>query len=169
MINYAFYRTKYGFGGLISEGNKLLRVYLPTGEKNGLEKKIKKDFPTAKPATSVKKGPIAGIFNELERYFQGENISFTCELDLSKLTDFEQRILKAARSIPHAETRSYDWVAREAGFPEAFRAAGSVLGKNPWPIIVPCHRVVKSDGSLGGWSGEPGWKERLQQLEKSGC
>jgi methylated-DNA-[protein]-cysteine S-methyltransferase len=167
MINYAFYRTKYGPGSLVFNDDKLLRAYLPQETKSELENGIKKEFPLAEQAISNGESLTARLARDLERYFRGENITFTCALDFSKLTDFEQNVMRATLTIPFGETRSYGWVASVAGFPKAHRAAGSALGKNPWPIIVPCHRVVKSDGSLGGWSGEPGWKERLQQLEKN--
>ena len=83
-----------------------------------------------------------------------------------KLTPFTWKVLKAALKIPLGQTRSYQWVARAAGKPKAVRAAGQALKKNPFPLIVPCHRVVHENGSLGGYAGGKKRKEALLVLEK---
>jgi O-6-methylguanine DNA methyltransferase len=86
------------------------------------------------------------------------------------LTKFELSVLGAALEIPFGETRSYQWIARRIGKPRAVRAVGSALRKNPWPLIIPCHRVIKSDGSLGKYAGKDnGRKKRLIALEKGIC
>jgi O-6-methylguanine DNA methyltransferase len=69
------------------------------------------------------------------------------------------------REIPYGQTRSYGWLAARAGKPQAARAVGQAMAANPWPIIVPCHRVVSSNGHLGGYGGGLGMKERLLRLE----
>ena len=69
------------------------------------------------------------------------------------LTDFEWQVLSATLQIPFGETRSYAWIAKKIGNPKAVRAVGQALRKNPYPLIIPCHRVIKSDGSLGGYVG----------------
>ena len=86
-------------------------------------------------------------------------------LDLSGLTAFEHTVLAVTCSIPAGETRPYGWVAREAGRPTAVRAVASVLARNPVPLLVPCHRVVRSDGSLGGYMFGPAYKVELLQGE----
>ena len=70
------------------------------------------------------------------------------------LTDFEWAVLKAVTEIPIGETRSYKWVAERIGRPQAVRAVGQALRKNPYPLIIPCHRVIKSSGELGGYGGK---------------
>lgn len=83
------------------------------------------------------------------------------------LTDFEWKVLKAASTIPLGETRSYQWVAKTIGSPRAVRAVGQALRKNPYPLIIPCHRVIKSDGSPGGYAGKmDGKKMRLLEWEQ---
>lgn len=86
--------------------------------------------------------------------------------DLSALPEFQRRVLEVTSQIPCGETRSYQWVAEQAGSPRAVRAVGTALARNPIPLIVPCHRVVRSDGSFGeyGMGGEP-MKRRLLALE----
>jgi len=87
-------------------------------------------------------------------------------VDLSWLPPFQRRVLEKTAEIPRGEVRPYGWVAREIGAPGATRAVGTALGHNPIPFIIPCHRVVRSDGSLGEYSGGgPAAKQRVLQLE----
>ncbi|SNS96105.1 O-6-methylguanine DNA methyltransferase [Actinomadura meyerae] len=86
-------------------------------------------------------------------------------LDLRGLSDFEAAVLRAAAEIPRGQTRPYAWVARRAGRPRAVRAVGSALGRNPVPLLIPCHRVTRSDGSLGEYVFGAGAKERLLRAE----
>lgn len=84
-----------------------------------------------------------------------------------RLTKFEWKVLKATLTIPMGETRSYAWVAKEVGSPKAVRAVGQALRKNPYPLIIPCHRVIKSDGNLGAYAGKyDNKKKRLLDLEQ---
>jgi methylated-DNA-[protein]-cysteine S-methyltransferase len=78
---------------------------------------------------------------------------------------FQQKVWRVLQTIPHGQTRSYAWVAKEIGRPTAVRAVGAACGANPVGIIVPCHRVAASDGSLGGYTGGLKWKRRLLKLE----
>lgn len=80
-------------------------------------------------------------------------------------TPFQQAVWRACMEIPAGQTRSYKWIAARIGRPGAVRAVGSALGKNPFAPAVPCHRVVKSDGSIGGFSGPGGVKAKLKLLE----
>jgi O-6-methylguanine DNA methyltransferase len=84
-----------------------------------------------------------------------------------ELTSFEMAVLRAALDIPFGETRSYRWVAERIGRPKAVRAVGQALRKNPWPLVIPCHRVIKSDGTLGKYAGkDDGRKRALIELER---
>ena len=100
-------------------------------------------------------------------YFTGQYIEFPDKLNLAEATAFQREVWEAARQIPYGETRSYGWIARKIDKPSAARAVGQALGKNPLPIIIPCHRVLKSDGSLGGFGGGLEMKKRLLKLEKA--
>jgi len=103
---------------------------------------------------------------ELERFFDGELTSFTTPIDW-RLTrpGFTRAVLRATSRIPFGETASYKGVASAAGNPNAFRAAGSALGSNPLPIVVPCHRVLHASGGLGGYTGGLDRKRVLLTLE----
>jgi methylated-DNA-[protein]-cysteine S-methyltransferase len=87
-------------------------------------------------------------------------------LDLRGLSDFERDVLTATRRIPAGQTRPYGWIAREAGRPRAVRAVGSVLGRNPVPLLIPCHRVVRADGRLGDYMFGPAHKAELLRAEQ---
>jgi len=87
----------------------------------------------------------------------------------SEFTDFEIRVLKATLKIPFGKTRSYKWVAKEIGLPKAVRAVGAALKKNPYPLIIPCHRVVKSSGEIGGYALGKKLKAYLIALERRFC
>ncbi len=85
----------------------------------------------------------------------------------NNLTLFQWKVLQAAMKIPLGETRSYKWVAQSIGNPKAVRAVGQALRRNPYPIVIPCHRVIKEDGSYGGYAGKYGRKKMsLINLEK---
>ncbi len=87
------------------------------------------------------------------------------KLDLSGLTPFQRKALEVVKTIPYGETRTYKWVAREMGNPKAARAVGQALKRNPYPIIIPCHRVIRSNGKLGGYSKGTQKKKRLLKEE----
>ncbi len=101
----------------------------------------------------------------LKGYFSGHKVAFPDELDLSGATAFQCEVWRITRLIPYGETRSYAWVAGQIKRLEAVRAVGQSLGKNPLPVVIPCHRVVASDGKLGGFSGGVEMKRQLLCLE----
>jgi O-6-methylguanine DNA methyltransferase len=86
-------------------------------------------------------------------------------LDISCGTPFQQKVWRAIMKIPRGQTRSYAWVAKMAGRPRAIRAAANACGANPYPVIIPCHRVIRSDGTIGGFSGPLKLKKRLLKNE----
>jgi O-6-methylguanine DNA methyltransferase len=103
---------------------------------------------------------------ELAEYFAGERTFFTVPVDLSEVAPFERAALDVAARIPYGEVRSYKWIAEQLGAPDGARAVGNAMAGNPVPIIVPCHRVVKTDGGLGGYSFGLLRKEALLNLER---
>ena len=103
----------------------------------------------------------------LHRYLGGDMVALDeIELDFSRVTPFFSAAWNACRSIPPGETRSYAWLAAESGSPMAMRAAGQAMARNRFSLIIPCHRVISSDGGLGGYGGGGlGVKARLLQIE----
>jgi O-6-methylguanine DNA methyltransferase len=106
------------------------------------------------------------VVDSIRAYLAGNRDPLDHKLDLSGVTDFNRRVLEMVREIPYGVLRSYKWVAREVGAPRATRPVGQALSHNPLPIVIPCHRVVSNDGSLGGYSsGGPDMKRRLIEIE----
>lgn len=103
--------------------------------------------------------------NSLQNYCAGKKLAWDFPLNLDGGTAFQQKVWRKLRQIPHGETRSYAWVAAQIGRPKAVRAVGAACGKNPVPIVVPCHRVLQTSGGLGGFSSGLSWKRRLLLLE----
>jgi len=103
---------------------------------------------------------------QLGAYFRGELREFSCPLDLEGTT-FQKKCWNALLRIPYGKTRSYAEIAREVGSPHAFRAVGQANHHNPIPIIVPCHRVITSAGTLGGYGGGLDVKQKLLRLENA--
>jgi methylated-DNA-[protein]-cysteine S-methyltransferase len=107
---------------------------------------------------------LACYIGELEEYFAGQRREFTFPLDL-RGTDFQIACWRALLDIPYGETRSYADIARAVGKPNAFRAVGMANNRNPIAIVVPCHRIIASDGTLCGYGGGLDLKRRLLELE----
>jgi len=111
------------------------------------------------------------LFDDLEErliaYWQGGEVSFPDKLDLSGATAFQRLVWEKTMLIPYGEVKGYAWLAMQIGNPGAARAVGQALGRNPLPIIIPCHRVIAGDGGLGGFSGGLAVKRYLLSLEAS--
>lgn len=118
-------------------------------------------------SASPDQASIRPFVRQLDEYFAGERESFDVPLDLSTASPFAQRVLRATVRVPFGHLVTYKSIAREIGEPGATRAVGNALGSNPIPIVVPCHRVVRSDGSLGGYTGGTDIKRHLLTLEKA--
>lgn len=104
---------------------------------------------------------------ELDDYFEGRLKTFTLPLDWRLIHGFQEKVLRATYAVPYGRTLTYGEVAAEAGNPRAYRAAGSALGRNPIPLIVPCHRITRSGGDPGNYGGGPEMKRALLKLEGS--
>ncbi|MBI4007389.1 MAG: methylated-DNA--[protein]-cysteine S-methyltransferase [Planctomycetes bacterium] len=105
------------------------------------------------------------IRDALTGYFAGKTTSFNMPVDLSTGTRFQQRVWRKLKEIPYGEVRTYKWVAEGIGLPKGVRAIGQACASNPIPIIIPCHRVIRTDGNLGGYSSGVALKKQLLRLE----
>ncbi len=108
---------------------------------------------------------MAGVVAQLEAYFAGKRRAIDVPIDLSQVAPFQRSVLMAARGIPSGQVVSYGEIARRIGRPQASRAVGQALGRNPVPIVIPCHRVVPSGGGLGGYVGGLDVKRKLLKME----
>jgi O-6-methylguanine DNA methyltransferase len=106
------------------------------------------------------------IEKEFQLYFKNKLKVFSFKSDLRWGTKFQQRVWDKLASIPFGETRSYQWLAKAIGQPNTTRAVGNANGKNPIPVIIPCHRVIRKNGALGGFTGGTHLKKYLLELEK---
>lgn len=112
-------------------------------------------------------GPSAAVVAELDEYFAGERREFTVPLDWGLTAGFTRRALEAIVDVPYGQTASYAEVAIAAGAPRAHRAVGTACARTPWSIVLPAHRVIRSDGSIGEYGGRPEHKRFLLDLEES--
>ena len=109
----------------------------------------------------------AFFISQITNYLSGNRTTLDLPYDIHTLTPFQQQVLLAALQIPRGQVYTYADIARKIGNPKAVRAVGQALGRNPVPIVIPCHRVVASNGKLGGYSGGGGLatKRKLLVLE----
>jgi len=167
-LTYVVFRTCAGPVGLVASPAGIVRLALPSEFPSSAANSLAvPGLPTTTaPLPAPEDSPLfQGLVPMLVRYFAGERMAFDEVLDIAGATPFEQRVWRAARTVPYGETRSYAWLAREIGQPRATRAVGHALGRNPIPIIIPCHRFVRSDGALGGLSAGLDMKVWLLRLE----
>lgn len=162
-VRYRIIELTSGPVGYAASPNGLKRVFLPGLSASALEREILREFPDAKRDQRL----LPDFAREMEDYFAGRRVSFTPSLDGAGHTEFQNAVWKACRRIPYGKTASYRDLAERVGQPRGARAVGMAMKRNPWPIVVPCHRVCSSDGSIGGYSGTGGvsFKERLLALE----
>ena len=160
---YAVLPTCMGWVGVLGSGKGIRRVALPQPSPQQAVEKLQ---PQARDAELLPTR-FEALRQQLDAYFVGEAVTFDQELDLKEATPFFLQAWAACRSIPRGETRSYAWLAAQAGKPRAVRAAGQAMARNPVAIIIPCHRVIASDGSLCGYGGGLGLKQRLLDLERA--
>lgn len=119
--------------------------------------------------TEWKPDALAAVTGQLREYFAGARSHIDLPVDLARLTPFQKKVLQTARRIPPGTVWTYGQVARTIGKPKASRAVGQALGRNPVPIVIPCHRVIAGDGSLGGYSGGGGLNSKRLLLHIEGA
>lgn len=112
---------------------------------------------------------VAELKDQVLAYLSGRSSRFSVEVDLSGITEFQRRVLEETRKVPRGQVSTYAEIARRIGNPKAVRAVGQALRRNPVPIVVPCHRVIASDGSLGGYGGELRSQRKMQLLRLEGA
>ena len=163
-IEYAIFKVKGGYFGLLATENGIGRSCLPLLHREDVKKVLLAEYPNAVNAPGVKKQ----LQDEITAYFKGIYVNFAGSiLDLSQMTPFARSVLAACRKIPFGTTCTYAQLAKKANKPNAIRAAATVMAKNPIPLIIPCHRIIRSDGSIGRFSAQGGTdlKKKLIEME----
>jgi methylated-DNA-[protein]-cysteine S-methyltransferase len=152
------------FGTLLVAGSKrgLLRLAFPEASPDDVLEQIAR---RVSPRIVEAPAPLDAVRRELDEYFAGRRRAFELPLDRALMGTFGRRVLEVTSQIPFGDVLTYAQVAAAAGSPRGFRAAGNALGANPIPIVVPCHRVLRSGGSLGGYGGGLDRKRWLLELE----
>ena len=158
-LKYVTFDTDMGWIGILSSAIGLLRTTLPQHSAQEAHQLLGVSYATWSPYL------FDDLIQRFRTYFSGRKATFPDKLDLSGATAFERQVWEITRHIPYGKTRSYTWVAGQIEKPMAVRAVGQALGRNPLPIIVPCHRVLAKNGKLGGYSGGVEMKKYLLYLE----
>lgn len=163
MDHYCIFTTTWGPFALAARGRRVLATYLPGPTASELAARVHTEWPRATRDDQL----LGALQDAVRRYFAGEPVAFRFTLDPGHRTPFQNAVLSACRRISYGRVRTYAELAVTAGSPRAARAVGSVMAHNPAPLLIPCHRVVASDGGMGGFSGAGGvaLKEALLDLE----
>ena len=157
----AIIETRIGWIGLAWNSRGLVALNLPRSTRGRARRDLQREYPDG----IVREQAPSEMLRELREYAEGRRRAFDLPLDWSSIKPFQRAVLQAASTIPFGETRSYRWIAHQIGNPKAVRAVGQALGANPIPIILPCHRVISSNGGLGGYGGGLPLKVKLLKLE----
>ncbi len=161
-VTYTAADSPFGMLLLAATERGLLRLAFPEEDTDTVLERIARHLS---PRIVEARAPLDPVRRELEEYFTGARHEFDLMLDWSLIGRFGRRILRVTSEIPYGGVLSYGEVAAEAGSPRASRAAGNALGSNPIPIVIPCHRVLRSGGALGGYGGGVQRKRWLLELE----
>jgi methylated-DNA-[protein]-cysteine S-methyltransferase len=163
----ALFSTAIGWAGLLTCEGMPVRLSIGNENREAALRTLKRFAPRLEiPEVE----PLPELVESIERFCAGVPVDFTdYSLWIAPTTSFRQRVLEAARAIPHGETVSYKQLAELVGSPRAARAIGNVMASNPLPILIPCHRVIGSDGKLHGFSAPRGTdlKQVLLDLEEA--
>ena len=161
---YTVFRTRWGYFGLFGTEKGLFRSCLPLTSRQKAKRKLLRGADGAERDGRI----FAGLEERVKAYFEGGYVDFSdVKADLSGFSPFGKKVLRACRKVTHAKTATYGQLAEIAGSVGASQAVGSILGKNPLPLIIPCHRVIRADGDMGGFSATGGvnLKKRMLKLE----
>jgi methylated-DNA-[protein]-cysteine S-methyltransferase len=165
---FNIYDTAVGTCGIAWVETGLVGIQLPERNAAATEARLLRRFPGAERSEPT--AEIAAAIGAIRTLLSGEpaDLSFI-RLDDAAVGDFDRRVYAVVRAIPPGETLTYGEIAKRLGDPKASRAVGKSLGANPWPIVVPCHRVLGADGKVGGFSAHGGieTKIRMLQIEKA--
>jgi len=157
------FKSSWGWMGISGSSKGIDAITLPKGSQRAIESILRTVVgePLA-PGGSVR---LEDARSQLLDYFAGKREAFDVSLDLSRGTSFQRQVWRVLQLVPYGKLRSYQWVAVRVGGRGYARAVGNAVGANPLPLVIPCHRIVAQDTSLGGFSGGLPMKRRLLTLE----
>ena len=169
-MNILKYKSPFGILTIQENGGKISQIYLPNAEPI-IESPL--SFLNKPPSTAYaldtpfQKGALESAAAQFTEYFEGNRKVFDLPLSFDGCTDFMKSVYQELLIIPYGETVSYKYIAEKINCPKAYRAVGLANNKNPLPVIIPCHRVIGSDGKLVGYAGGIDMKSSLLEFERN--
>ncbi len=163
MQQMMIFQSPWGWMGVAESSKGIHTIVLPKRSKRAVESEL-----SAQSHAPVQLGGSARLETarwQLLDYLAGNRDTFDVSLDLSYGTIFQRQVWRTLQRVPYGKLRSYQWIAARVGGPHYARAVGNAVGANPLPIMIPCHRIVAHDASLGGFSGGLPMKRKLLSLE----
>jgi methylated-DNA-[protein]-cysteine S-methyltransferase len=157
------FQTEWGWIELAASDNGIISIVLPGSGRT--ERRNGHKTADHSGASAMAMALLNQAKQQVVEYLDGQRREFSLPVDLSQGTAFQRRVWRAILRIPYGRVRSYQWVAEKVGGKQYARAVGMALGSNPVPIVVPCHRIIAHDGSLGGFGCGLPMKRRLLRLE----
>ncbi len=166
--SFAIFETALGAGGIVWGDHGVIGIQLPEPDAGRVGARLKQRFPGARQTAPT--GQMRQAIELISALLQGQStdLSSIC-LDMDRVPDFERRVYHVTRTIAAGETLTYGQIASRLGEPRLAREVGQALARNPFPIVVPCHRVLAAGGKLGGFSASGGvaTKQRLLSIERA--
>ena len=160
MIYYTNFKSPIGTLGLVRDDKHLLRILLPN---EGNSKQVLREKYSNEDIVENISG-FEDVINQLTEYFDGKRTQFTIETKM-EIASFYKKALTEVTKVPYGKTTSYGQIAQQINSPKAARAVGTANARNPFPIVIPCHRIITSNGKLGGYAGGLKMKRYLLDLE----
>ena len=161
-VSYTVFKTPIGLTCVIASSSGLLRIIYKLSNEDSMENYLAQSTH----AKAIKSpSEFKELIKQLLKYFKGNLKIFDFPLDLRLGTPFQQKVWKKLTTIPYGKTRSYKWIASAINNPHASRAVGNANGRNPLAILIPCHRIIRENGELGGYTGGISIKRFLLNLE----
>ena len=168
MDRYAIFETVLGWAGIAWGDKGLIGAHLPERDPAIARASFVRRFPGVEESALPEE--LSGVVADIRALLRGEKpMLLEAELDLSRVPEFNAKVYAIARAIPPGETRTYGEIATELGDRLLAQQVGWALGKNPWPIVVPCHRVTAAGGKLGGFTARGGVQTKLKLLAIEGA
>jgi methylated-DNA-[protein]-cysteine S-methyltransferase len=160
-LEFTLLDSRLGTIVLVTRNKRLIALDITREDGAVTRKRLREEYPGV--TESVK--PFGKIQRLLDQFLRGVKVDFDVPFDLGDMGDFSRRVLLEVKAIPYGTVVSYGSIGKRLGYPMAARAVGQAVGRNPIPIVIPCHRVVRSDGRLGGFGLGINVKEHLLAME----